>query len=1564
MILRRLLLLLGCLGFAHGAASKVLINEIMYNPGSLDPREEYIELFNHGPDPVNLAGWRLHSAVRYVFPSIELMPGGYLVVAADLAVFQQKHPGPINVLGPWEGSLSNTDEDIDLDDASSNREDSVDYASEGDWALRARGPLDNGHRGWVWQADHDGRGKSLELINPEVSNNYGQNWGASRPVGGTPGAPNSIGAINTPPLILETAHAPIIPRSSERVTVTARLLDENPIGLRAILHYRLDGETSFKTVAMIDDGQHGDGAPGDTVFGAAVPAQRNNTVVEFYVEAFDADGRSRTWPAPAAGGSQTANLLYQVRDAGTGGTAGSQPFYLLIMTETERDELHELGHTLPDANSDAQMNGTFISVDADGTKLRYLTGIRNRGHGTRTAIPNNYHVSFRSDDTWQGRRGLSLNSQYPHSQVLGSRLFQRAGLAALDAWAVQVRVNNENLAKSGLPQFGSYAAVEVLNGDYIRNHFPLDSQGNAYRGVASDPPSEVEADLFYRGSNPNAYRPNYPKQNNLFEDDWTDLIRLTRVLSQTPASDFLPAVSQVLDVQEWLRYFAMNALLENNETGIYMGFGDDYALYRGAIDQRFKLIPYDLDTLMGEGAEPGTNTAGIFRSTALTVIKSLLRNPAIEPLYYAELRSLIETIFSPGQLNPLIDETLGDWVPAATISKMKNFAASRNGYVSSLLPHLISYPSNWRYRQPNVGLNPSWTTPGFDDSSWPSGEGLLYFDSRALPAPKGTSLKLGKSTYYFRTRFRVNASLLANRASLRLTCSTIIDDGAVFYLNGREIFRLGMPEGAVAYETTANRLVSLASIEGPFLLPADALVAGDNVLAVEVHQTDPTSSDVVFGLTLDLATTQSSGQSAVLLNEISATQPKGPGENSTDWIELFNPTSQSIDLEDASLTDNNNEPRKWVFPANSVLPPHGYLVISADGDAPASARNTGFGLKAEGDQVYFLASTAQGGALIDSIQFGLQIAGRTIGRTGAPPGVWALTDPTPGAANVASGLGQINGLSINEWLANPASGDSWFEIYNSQTAPVALSGLYLTDSLANSRQWQFPPLSFIGGGPAAYQRFEADADPQKGADHVSFQLNPAGGQIALLTGDGQVLNQVTFGPQVVGVSEGRFPDGGALIARFADPSPGGYNFVPLTNVVINEVLAAAAAPLEPAIELFNPGNVPVDISGWFLSDDPAVPVKFRIPPGTVIPANGFQAFYAFQFQGDPSAALLQDSANGGQIILSAVDLSGVFTGYRAAQNFPAAAPGRSVGRVETSQGGDFVRLTTPTFGADSPASVDQFRLGRGAVNAPPQVGPVVITELNYLPQERSGTNLVEKTELEFIELYNTGLETVPLFDPLNPERTWLVRGGADLSFPTGLQLPPGGTLLLVNFDPTTNGPALQTFRQKYGVPESLAMIGPYDGKLSNGGEKIELAQPGGAAPDGSTIYFAVDRVHYGVTDPWPVLSPEPAQSLSRRNPAGYGDDPENWQAATPTPGRLGDQVAAVPSLTALLEQGEIILRFHAEPGISYAVEYRESVAAGDWLKLADLPVSAEARAMEFRDGVQQAARFYRLRSGP
>lgn len=113
----------------------------------------------------------------------------------------------------------------------------------------------------------------------------------------TPGTLNGFGKTNLGPLILDVRHTPPIPSDDEDLVVTARLASTFDALKAAELRYRVMFSNEV-SVPMLDDGQHGDGAAGDGVFGGKIPAQASSRgqMVRYAVLATDATGDISRWP--------------------------------------------------------------------------------------------------------------------------------------------------------------------------------------------------------------------------------------------------------------------------------------------------------------------------------------------------------------------------------------------------------------------------------------------------------------------------------------------------------------------------------------------------------------------------------------------------------------------------------------------------------------------------------------------------------------------------------------------------------------------------------------------------------------------------------------------------------------------------------------------------------------------------------------------------------------------------------------------------------------------------------------------------------------------------------------------------------------------------------------------------------------------------------------------------------------------------------------------------------------------------------------------------------------------
>lgn len=638
-------------------------------------------------------------------------------------------------------------------------------------------------------------------------------------------------------------------------------------------------------------------------------------------------------------------------------------------------------------------------------------------------------------------------------------------------------------------------------------------------------------------------------------------------------------------------------------------------------------------------------------------------------------------------------------------------------------------------------------------------------------------------------------------------------------------------------------------------------------------------------------------QTGVKINEVfanNATFQSADGSVS-DWVELFNTTAAAVDISNASLTDDPAKPRKWVVPAGVSIPANGFRTILLDaGRAPSLAAepllNAGFSLKANGDGIYFFAKGV-GGLVLDNILFGIQITTHSIGRVPDGTDNWKLTVPSPSAANTAATLGSPSALRVNEWLADESSGDDWFELFNGDTLPVALGGLYLTDTDTIRNQYLIPALSYIGTGQDGFTRFWAANTPDQGANHTNFKLSPAGEAIGIYNRVGVQIDLVKFGQQTKDVSQGRLPDGTANIVFFSGTtSPGEPNYLAFPGLIVNELLSHTDPPLEDAVEFLNTTAAPIDIGGWYLSNKKSELKRYKVPAGTIVPAQGFKVFYEKDFNfSNPVSPFNFNSAHGDEVYLAQADVDGRLTGYRVSEIFESAENGVSFGRYNTSVSGDykFVAMSRRSFGADNPANQEEFRTGTGRPNPAPRVGPIVINEIMFHPKSAVVTddNILD----EYIELKNITSSSVPLYDPLHPENKWRLQNGLKFDFPGTPSIPPFGYALLVSFNPAVDTAQLASFKSKFTVPAGVQIFGPWVGKIANSGDSLELYKPDPPQlpphPDAGYVpYIRGDKVNFSDVAPWPSGADGTGLSLQRKNANIFGNDPKNWQTANPTAG--------------------------------------------------------------------------------
>ena len=284
------------------------------------------------------------------------------------------------------------------------------------------------------------------------------------------------------------------------------------------------------------------------------------------------------------------------------------------------------------------------------------------------------------------------------------------------------------------------------------------------------------------------------------------------------------------------------------------------------------------------------------------------------------------------------------------------------------------------------------------------------------------------------------------------------------------------------------------------------------------------------------------------------------------WVEIVNPLPVPLALGGLELAPTPGAMSGWVFP-DSMLAGGAYQIIWVDGEPTEGAWHANFALAPAGGFVGIVWPA--GSAVVDSVTAISPGTDWSMARQPDSFGDWHPWEaPTPGGFNPTP----APVLFVNEFLARNESGladdagdhDDWLEIYNPNPFDVDLTGLHLTDDLADPTAWQFPSVSIR---PHGYRIVWCDDEPGEGLLHATFKLGGSGEEIGLFGGaiHGIVMiDSYVFGPQVDDVSEGRETDGGLPWVFFDSPTPGAPNSptvgLPAYATVPTELILLPAVP--------------------------------------------------------------------------------------------------------------------------------------------------------------------------------------------------------------------------------------------------------------------------------------------------------------------------------------------------------------------------------------------------------------------
>ncbi len=330
---------------------------------------------------------------------------------------------------------------------------------------------------------------------------------------------------------------------------------------------------------------------------------------------------------------------------------------------------------------------------------------------------------------------------------------------------------------------------------------------------------------------------------------------------------------------------------------------------------------------------------------------------------------------------------------------------------------ILRMGDEWSYYDKGDLTKYPWNMSMYNVSKW--NKGNAPFGYGIATGGYATELNYGGDktnryiTYYFRKSLRLDEVPSSNDI---FTFHYKVDDGFILYINGKEVTRCNMPDGDVDFYTPANKYAAFDPFTGSIDIDASYFRKGVNVIAVELHNNSKTSSDVYWDgqinwkkaisgdsikyyrteneielaegdveLMADYEVNRFFGSRPIVINEVSASNSIAVNEyfNKSDWIELYNNSSDTIDIEGFYLSDDINKPLKCQLSANdseasTKIPAHGFCIIWCDKQKSITELHVPFKLGNEDGESVILTSPDQSYA--DTLQYCRHDGTESVGR--------------------------------------------------------------------------------------------------------------------------------------------------------------------------------------------------------------------------------------------------------------------------------------------------------------------------------------------------------------------------------------------------------------------------------------------------------------------------------------------------------------------------------------------------------------------------------------------------------
>lgn len=627
-----------------------------------------------------------------------------------------------------------------------------------------------------------------------------------------------------------------------------------------------------------------------------------------------------------------------------------------------------------DVTSYHEYPATFIFHAGTDADTLYQVGFRLRGNTSRYSPKKSFKVSFNTfiaGQKFQGLEKMNINGEHNDPSVIRSKvcwdILRDFDIPAPRSNHVELYINGD--------YYGLYIHVEHIDEEFVYSRFG-NKGGNLFKCL-------WPADLSFFSENPEDYkfvngdRRAYDLRTNVELDDYTDLYRFISILNTTSTADLPCEIEKVFNVDDFLKVLAFDVVSGNWDGYSYNK--NNYYLYHNTTTGKFEYIPYDLDNTLGiDWVDRDWGVRNIY-DWAKHGEDRPLHNRILEVQQYRDqfsryVQQLVAEIMEPSYLFPRID--------------------SMHTRITPFLVNDPYYPLSYGYTLEDFHLS-------FDQ---PLGGHVAYGLKPYITTRIGTAIE----QLEINNTFPVIKYLLSNHP------------------------RLGEPPVITAHVSDDTPLYGVELVysvnDGPseILEMADDgmgldLIAGDQIYTVSV---EPAFAERWFRFQVRVNDKEGAGEysepcSPALIHTFESMDPDlvinefMAGNDATfadeygeydDWLELYNRDPNPVWLGDKYLSDDLQNPSRWLLP-DSILRSGDFILIWSDGQNDQGPLHTNFKLDKDGEELGIFESPARNSMLIDYIAFGNQSDDISYGRETDGGTAWIpYAISTPGYSNTLTGV--------------------------------------------------------------------------------------------------------------------------------------------------------------------------------------------------------------------------------------------------------------------------------------------------------------------------------------------------------------------------------------------------------------------------------------------------------------------------------------------------------------------------------------------------------------------------------